>query len=372
MNLLPILLFAALLVYLLSLAILSSKWKWRRAKNERIQGGVDYPVTLLVPFRNEKKNLPGLLRNLAGLSYPNLQIILIDDHSEDGGGDQVEAWILAENKHNFKLISGQGQGKKAAIEQGVVMANANIILTTDADCTLSADWVQNMLRAFDDPSVQMVAGPVMTKGGDGTFDHFQQIDWASILLMTNFFFSIKKPVMCSAANMGYRKEAFYHIKGYQGNHGNPSGDDSYLLEKIYQRFGHQAIRYLASSNVLVKTHPVGSISGFLEQRSRWASKWNKHQFWQNAGGAVLSAFLSLASICSILLLLTGPIGVAMFAVYWFLKLLFEYFVLRKVLNTYEIPLSVGNLFLASVLHPIYVILVAFRSFLVKSRWKGRK
>ncbi|QDH77584.1 glycosyltransferase [Echinicola soli] len=372
MNLLPILLFAALVVYLLALVVLSSKWKRIKATKEPVQGGVDYPVTLLVPFRNERENIDKLLGNLANLSYPNLQIILIDDHSEDGGEKLVEEWISTEKKHNFKLISNQGRGKKAALEQGVVMANANIILTTDADCALSADWVQNMLMAFDDPSVQMVAGPIMTKGGNRIFDHFQQIDWAGILLMTNFFFSIKKPIMCSAANMGYRKEVFYHVKGYQGNHGNLSGDDSFLLEKVYQRFGPQAIRYLPESNVLVKTNPASSPRRFLAQRARWASKWNKHQFWQNAGGAMLSAVLSFASICSVLLILAGPTGVGMFALYWFLKLIFEYFVLGRVLKTYEIKPSIGYFIVASICHPIYVVAVAFLSFFVKTSWKGRK
>ncbi|GGF19567.1 glycosyltransferase [Echinicola rosea] len=372
MNLLPFLLFAALAVYLLALVVLSSKWKKIKAAKDPAQGGVDYPVTLLVPFRNEGRNIAGLLRNLADLSYPNLQIILIDDHSEDGGAEQVEEWISSEKKHNFNLISSQGRGKKAAIEEGVVMANANIILTTDADCALSADWVQNMLRAFDDPTVQMVAGPVMTKGGHTIFESFQQIDWSSILLLTNFFFSVKKPIMCSAANMGYRKEVFYHVKGYLGNHENLSGDDSFLLEKVYRRFGPQAIRYLPESDVLVKTNPARGLKGFLSQRARWASKWNKHQFWQNAGGAVLSALLSLASIGSVLLLMSGTAGVGMFALYWFLKLIFEYSVLGRVLKTYEIRPSIGYFVVASICHPMYVVVVAFLSFFAKSSWKGRK
>ncbi|AWW29882.1 hypothetical protein DN752_06985 [Echinicola strongylocentroti] len=372
MNLLPIFFFAALAVYLLVLVLLSSKWKRPKATKMAVEGGVDYPVSLLVPFRNEKENLPGLLQNLANLSYPNLQVILINDHSEDGSDTLARQWIEAEKKSNFKLVDSQGVGKKAAMEHGVVMANANIILTTDADCALPADWVQNMLRAFDDPKVQMVAGPVVSSANGGVFEYFQQIEWASILLMTNFFFRTRKPIMCSAANMGYRKEAFYHLGGYQGNSGQMSGDDSYLLEKMLKRFGHQSIRYVTASKVLVKTKPSSGWRVFLNQRSRWASKWNKHQFLGNAIGAVASIGFSLVSIGTVILLFGGGGFVVMFAIYWFLKIIFEYFSLNKVLKTYQVKPPMTSFVFASFCHPVYVLGVAFASFFVPSKWRGRR
>lgn len=372
MNLLAFFFFGALIIYLVIIVVLSTKWKKGSLSQQKGKNTFDYPVSLLVPFRNELENLPRLLANLESLTYQSLQVILIDDHSQDRGAEYVQEWIAAKGMPSFMLVKSQEEGKKAAIEQGVVVSNGFIILTTDADCLLPEDWVQNMLQPFNDSKVQMVAGPVISKGGKTKFDHFQQIDWAGILLVTNFFFQIKKPVMCSAANMGYRKEAFYHLRGYQGNSNQLSGDDSFLLEKMSSKFGSEAIAYQPENEVLVKTAPAKTWRQFLSQRSRWARKWNKHQFWENAFGAIISALLSTVSLLSFLLLFGGGIFPVLFVFYWGIKMLFEYLILKKVLDEYKIKLPVLSFAYASFFHPIYVVLVAISSFWGKSTWKGRK
>ncbi|WP_460538773.1 glycosyltransferase [Echinicola sediminis] len=371
MNLFALFLFTALAIYLAILVVLSIKWRQKMGVREEKEDVFDYPVSLLVPFRNERENLPELLENLAELSYQSLEVVLIDDQSEDGGGKYVREWIRSNGKENFKLIKSEGEGKKAAVEHGVVVSEGRIILTTDADCLLPVDWVQMILQPFRDPKVQMVAGPVMSKEGKTEFEHFQQIDWAGILLMTNFFFQIKRPVMCSGANMGYRKEAFYHLRGYEGNAHLLSGDDSFLLEKMYDRFGGEAITFCTENKLLVKTSSANSWKAFVAQRKRWARKWNKHRLWQNAYGAVASTVLSLSSLSSIILLFGGRGFPLLFVLFWGLKFAFEYVVLGQVLKGYRVRLPVLSFVYASFCHPFYVVLVAISSFFGHSSWKGR-
>ncbi|MBD8490413.1 glycosyltransferase [Echinicola sp. CAU 1574] len=371
MNLLAFFFFGALVIYLAILVMLAVFWRKSKGKTTEKMNIFDYPVTLLVPFRNEKSQLPKLLESLEKLTYPSLQVILIDDDSEDGGAEYVESWIKGKSYSHFLMVQSQEQGKKGAIEQGVVLSNGYIILTTDADCVLPTDWVENMLQPFNDPKVQMVAGPVMSEDRKSNFNQFQQIEWSSILLMTNFFFQINKPIMCSAANMGYRKEAFQHLGGYQGNSEQRSGDDSFLLEKMVRAFGHHAIHYFTDKKVLVRTKAQKSWSLFLAQRARWISKWNQHQSMENAFGAVVTAGFSLASLLSPLLLLGSGWMPLLFLLYWVLKLGVEYVVMNKVLEGYEIKAPFLSFIYASFCHPCFVIVVALSSFFGKFKWKGR-
>ncbi|MDZ7848007.1 MAG: glycosyltransferase [Owenweeksia sp.] len=51
---------------------------------------------MVVPYRNEEKNLPNLLEDLCRLQYPGqaLEVVLVDDHSDDGSSQLAEKFGL--------------------------------------------------------------------------------------------------------------------------------------------------------------------------------------------------------------------------------------------------------------------------------------
>src|SRR5690606_23630614 len=113
-------------------------------------------------------------------------VVFIDDSSTDGSSAIVSDFIRRENLDDWVLLKSAGIGKKAALTTGVQYTQAEQILTTDADCVLPSDWVIRMTRPFHQSDIQLVAGPVMTLGDTGFFARFQQIEWSSILLLTNY------------------------------------------------------------------------------------------------------------------------------------------------------------------------------------------
>src|SRR5690606_24593279 len=186
----------------------------------------------------------------------------INDESEDDSRALIMAFLQEKNLPNWKLLENSGIGKKAALTTGVFSTEADIILTTDADCVLPDHWPQLISKAFHHDHVQMVAGPVMTESGSGFFAQFQQIEWASILLMTQYLFAVGSPLMCSGANMAYRRSAFISVGGYEGNINHLSGDDVFLLMKITRMFGPASFQFTSRKDTLVKTKPLFDISSF--------------------------------------------------------------------------------------------------------------
>lgn len=343
--------------------------KWPKSNPEVNYLGNRLSVTLVIPFRNELENLPNLAAELQKVDFPNLEILLIDDQSEDGSFDFLEEMLKSDLR--IKILKSPGIGKKKAIAFGIEAAKNKIILCSDADCQFPKDWVAQLVRPFSDPAIQLVAGPVISKGGAGFFRRFQQIDWASILLMTWYFFTQKKPLMCSGANLAYRKAAFEAVDGFQNNLHHLSGDDEFLLKKISGHFGKQSCIYLPYPGALVYTNPQKSIPALLNQRIRWAGKWKVHRDPVHAISAAISFLIQIVWLGSLVLLSWGIWGILVFIAVWLGKITTEKLVLGKVLRAFGIHLSFVDFLKTGMVHPIYVLMVAFGTIRGKFIWKGR-
>ena len=140
------------------------------AGNQRLEevsskNSTNISVSVIIPFRNEENNIENLVSSLTRQSYSNgiLEFIFIDDHSEDSSNDLIRQKI---NQFDapIKLLSlKETFGKKAAIQKGVEEAIGDMILTTDADCTMNKNWVTTMANAFEQNEGGLVLGRVHTQ-----------------------------------------------------------------------------------------------------------------------------------------------------------------------------------------------------------------
>jgi biofilm PGA synthesis N-glycosyltransferase PgaC len=363
--------FFLLFIFFYALLLWSMESRWRPNTTFFADGEHGTSVALLVPFRNEAAHLPSLLSNLENTLSPSQEVIFVDDSSSDDSGTLVSDFIRERKRNHWVLLRSTGLGKKAALTTGVHYTRAEVILATDADGVLPPNWVKIMTRPFQQPETQLVAGPVMTLTQVGFFARFQQIEWGSILLMTQYLFSTGRPLMCSGANLAYRRSAFLAVGGYSGNDMHLSGDDEFLLKKIVGHFGRPATAYLHEKGVLVETQPLASWSAFIQQRVRWASKWRLHRSWSHASSAVL-AFCAAAVVIASLWLLFGSSGQRLtFLLFWAVKIMVERKVLGDVLADFQRSQPFYSYVATSILHPVYVIWVGMASISGKYTWKGR-
>ena len=161
MELAALLYFAIGFLALLLLIVLINIMTAPRLEN--ISGPVNLPlVSLLIPARNEAKNIDRCLAGLLGQDYPNLEIIVIDDHSGDGTA-QILARLKAQHPQ-LQLLSGQPlprewTGKNWACWQLFQASRGKILIFADADTRHAPEavrktvgWMQHqklgMLSAF--------------------------------------------------------------------------------------------------------------------------------------------------------------------------------------------------------------------------------
>jgi chlorobactene glucosyltransferase len=93
-------------------------------------------VSLLVPARNEARNIAGCVRGLLAQDYPHFEVIALDDESTDGTGE-ILARLAAEDDR-LRVIRGQPLpagwlGKNWACHQLAQAATGDYLLFTDAD-----------------------------------------------------------------------------------------------------------------------------------------------------------------------------------------------------------------------------------------------
>lgn len=102
-------------------------------------------ISVIIPARNEAHALPLLLSDLRRQSLAPLQIICVDDASEDETGDVAAT-------HGAQVIRVQSKpagwiGKSFACQVGADLANGDLLLFLDADTRLQPDAIQKLCSA---------------------------------------------------------------------------------------------------------------------------------------------------------------------------------------------------------------------------------
>ncbi len=93
-------------------------------------------VSVLVPARNEEAKIGRCLESLIKQDYPNFEIIVIDDRSEDKTGEIIESY--AKNDARIRFVKGKDApegwiGKCNALAHAVGYASGDWFIFTDAD-----------------------------------------------------------------------------------------------------------------------------------------------------------------------------------------------------------------------------------------------
>lgn len=336
--------------------------------------------SILIPFRNEADQLPGLLQSLAAIVYPKnkMEIILINDQSDDGFEPIINDFISRHKDLPVKLIHSKpvsSSPKKEALEKGIKTAIHPWIITTDADCLVPVNW----LKAFDTYIVlekpKMIAAPVTFLSGKGMLHHFQLLDFLSLQGATMGSFGLKgkgktRPFLCNGANLCYEKKAFAAVQGYEGNLDIASGDDIFLLEKMYDTFPDQ-VGFMKSSEAIVKTSGAKSWKELFKQRIRWASKTSSYS---NSFGKLVGLLVFGTNTTLILLLalsLYNRFSWTHLGLLFIIKFNVDFLLLHKTAVFFNQKDVLRFYFLSSILHPFYTVTVVLFSLKKSYSWKGR-
>jgi poly-beta-1,6-N-acetyl-D-glucosamine synthase len=334
-------------------------------------------VSVIIPFRNEYKNLGRICDNLSGINYPEslLEVVFVDDNSGDGSADLVEGFIK-DDTFNFdvkvlRLSAGDGSGKKAALKKGIGIARGSLIVTTDADCRFGPFWVKSLAAVYEKTSSKIVWGPVRHRPGRGFLPEFYNLEFISLVTSGAGAAGAGKPFLCNGANLAFEKSAFYAVNGYEGNEKYASGDDVFLLHKMKSRFGPAAAVFVREKQAIVDTAPPEGLSSFLSQRIRWASKSTGYRDRQSIMVTVTVFLFNLLLGFLGIYMFIEPLVAIPFVLFALIKSGIDYRLLSRGADFLGFSFNIPLLLVFELVYIPYVVATGVVSVLFSYSWKGR-
>ncbi len=357
-----------------AILILVYLWGWLRipyfysGKNK----GNQLNYTVIIPARNEASQIRQCITDILSQRYDmsKLQVLVIDDHSDDKTVEIVREIINENPSRHIKLIClsdvnlAHIKNKKQAIMYAVEVITSNYFILTDADCTRGVEWLKTIDEFVSLKNPKFVYAPVKFSASN-FFETIQSFEFAGLVGIGASAIQIGYPNMCSAANLLVHTDTFKQVGGYEGNLHVASGDDEFLLHKVHRQYPND-VYFLKSDSAIVTTTPNATIKQLNAQRKRWVSKSLKYE------NRYITLILMMAYLFNVLIvwnIIANPtLGVSMLIA----KFLAEGLFLWPLLRFFREQRYMLYLPVAEVFHILYVIIIGISANVSGYEWKKRK
>lgn len=332
-------------------------------------------ISVVIPIRNEADNILHLLRDLERQRYPRelLEVLVIDDHSDDETATLVEEFILASGLQ-AKYLQLENyvkyKGKKAAVQVGVEQARGELLVFTDGDCRVGPEWLRSYTFVYETEQPYFISGPVSFHNTHTHFERMQLVEFASLIGIGGASIASGQPNMCNGANLAYRKDVFERVGGFAGNETIASGDDEFLLHKVHHAFSGR-VKFLKSPEAIVYTLARKTLISFVQQRVRWASKWKSYQSLQVQLVALSVFLVNLLLFLAIPAVLWGNLPVCAFLLAYLTKFAVDFLFLREITNFLQARRFLWYFLPLQFVYTPYVLITAVWGLWGRYNWKGR-
>ena len=193
---------------------------------------IKHPVSVIICARNEAENLKNFLPAVLEQDYPDYEVIVVNDCSEDNSYVILGNFLLQYPHLKISSVNKDPKfthNKKFAQFIGIKAAKNDILLFTDADCQPESDkWIEGMTSHFND-EINFVLGYGGYLKEKGLLNKYIRYD--SLTIATQYLgMAIHGiPYMGVGRNLAYRRSLFFSNSGYGAHNHLISGDDDLFV-----------------------------------------------------------------------------------------------------------------------------------------------
>ena len=229
-------------------------WKIPSLKKTKDKQPSDPQLSVIVPARNEEKNLARLLESIAHQVLKPDEVIVVDDQSED-------ATARVGERYGCKVIrSGElpegWQGKPWACWQGANAAVNDILLFLDADTCLEPEAISTLLSNFRDKEGLLTAQPYHTV--KKTYERLSAIFNIIVLAGMNAFTPFRskiKPAGAFGPCIMCRKDRYFEVGGHEVAKGEIL--ENMTMGKAFIGAGYDVHCYGGKGTISFRMYPDG-------------------------------------------------------------------------------------------------------------------
>ena len=238
------------------------------------------PVSVIVCAHNEEENLRALIPLLLSQNYPEFEVIVVDDRSDDGSVDFLRNFEHPQlRKVRIDYRPDHIAGKKFALTLGIKAAKFDWLLLTDADCRPKTDhWINTMSKCFSN-NTSIVLGYSPYTRSAGFLNLFIRYESLFTAIQYLCLAILGKPYMGVGRNLAYRKSLFFDNKGFRSHLDVVGGDDDLFINETSSStnvevcIGEEAIMY---------TRPKVNWNDFFHQKIRHLAAGKNYKFSDKA------------------------------------------------------------------------------------------
>ena len=197
-----------------------------------------FPVSVIICARDEEANLRANLPLILEQDYPEYEVVVVNDASEDG--TEVLLVDLQRQYSHLRTSFIRGgdhirEGKKLALTVGIKAAKHDWVLLTDADCKPGSNqWIYYMQRNFtgDNKIVLGYGGYRRRRGLVNLVSRYETFFTA----LQYFGMTLAgHPYMGTGRNLAYRRALFFENKGFASHYDLASGDDDLFINEVARK-----------------------------------------------------------------------------------------------------------------------------------------
>lgn len=297
-------------------------------------------VSVLIPAHNEELCIKRTLDSVLSNTYPNLEVIVVDDASTDKTVEKVKAYIkwmprvgtkhykpLRWQKrvinqrflHNpvttkpVRIYSFSRRGKGGVLNGGISKhAKGELVMCLDGDTILDEKAIETAVSYFKDRRVIGVAANVRIMGGKSWLTVLQRFEHMVGYRSKKFHTINSSEMIIGGVASTYRMSALKKVKFYDTD---TMTEDIGLSMKMVYKYGNVKKKIVYASDVIAMTEGVQTYKALAQQRYRWKLgnlqnifKYRSLIFSRNSKYTKrLTAYRLPVAILSELLLLIEPI-----------------------------------------------------------------
>jgi poly-beta-1,6-N-acetyl-D-glucosamine synthase len=281
-----------------------------------VEGGpsvflTEKPVSVVICARNEAINLENNLPHILNQDYPNYEVLVVNDASNDNSADILAAF--EKQYPHLKVLTiydKKMKGKKGALALGIESSTHELLLLTDADCyPLSKNWISSMVNTLGHKNIGLGYAPY--KSSDSLLNRFIRFEtvWTATQYMG--FALAGMPYMGVGRNIIYTKNLYRFADGFKKHEKIMSGDDDLFVNSIITKNNFEII---LNPETFMYSLPNTRWNGYITQKKRHfataTSYILKHQII--LGILSLSHFLHFVTAVLLLILKVSTIFVILF------------------------------------------------------------